>query len=123
MPGGARGTALLTNTEVHQGGADDLGAGSEAQKALARFFGSGSPLPLRRQADGADGHARRPRADRGGPGAAVHDDLTTGPQSRPERNGAANMGALDRVAIITGAGRGIGSEHLLLFASRGPRWS
>src|SRR3989442_7635148 len=32
------------------------------------------------------------------------------------------MGALDgRVAVITGAGRGIGREHALLFASEGAR--
>ena len=34
------------------------------------------------------------------------------------------MGALDgRVAIITGAGRGLGREHTLLFAARAPRSS
>ena len=32
------------------------------------------------------------------------------------------MGALDgRIAIITGAGRGIGREHALLFASEGAK--
>ena len=34
------------------------------------------------------------------------------------------MGALEgRVAIITGAGRGLGREHALLFASEGARSS
>src|SRR5215470_13910814 len=34
----------------------------------------------------------------------------------------AGMGALDgRVAVITGAGRGIGREHALLFAAEGAR--
>ena len=42
------------------------------------------------------------------------------PRRIDDRRGSSQMGTLEgRVAVITGAGRGIGREHALLFATRG----
>src|SRR2546425_3386157 len=48
--------------------------------------------------------------------------VPTMPPRPPSFAGETIMGALDgRVAILTGAGRGLGREHALLFASEGAR--
>lgn len=75
-----------------------------------------------------EGQGKALRLTAGGHPAKVRAPATAGAaRDRPGdaargEEGLAAMGALDgRVAIITGAGRGIGREHALLFAAEGAR--